>query len=60
MTKFNMTKPIQKYKVVIAQSDKVDVKERKQYIIEHFKYRELANNFSRKVKKAALDLVVLP
>lgn len=60
MTKFSMTKPIQKYKVVIAQSGKVDVKERKRYIIEHFKYRELANNFSRKVKKAALDLAVLP
>lgn len=29
-----------KYKVVIAQSGKQDVKEKKKYIIQHFKYRE--------------------
>ena len=40
-----------KYKVVIAQSGKLDVKEKKKYILQQFKYREYAENFSKKIKK---------
>ena len=34
-----------RYKVVIAQSGKIDVKNKKHYIIQNFKYREYAENF---------------
>ena len=40
-----------KYKVVIAESGKPDNKEKKKYILDNFKYRELGENFSRKMKK---------
>lgn len=49
-----------RYKVVIAQSGKMDVKNKKQYIIEKFKYREYAQNFSAKIKKAVQELDTLP
>lgn len=49
-----------KYKVVIARSGKLDVKEKKEYIIQHFKYREYAENFSQKIKKAAMQLDTFP
>ena len=49
-----------KYNVVIAQSGKVDVKEKKKYILQQFKYREYAENFSKKIKKAVLALDTLP
>ena len=49
-----------KYKVVIAQSGKLDVKEKKKYIHQQFKYREYAENFSKKIKKAVLALDTLP
>lgn len=49
-----------KYKVVIAESGKLDIKEKKKYIIQHFKYREYAENFSQKIKKAAMQLDTLP
>ena len=39
-----------KYKVVIAQSGKLDVKEKKKYILQQFKYREYAEDFSQKIK----------
>ena len=39
-----------KYKVVISQSGKLDVKEKKKYILQQFKYREYAENFSKKNK----------
>ena len=45
-----------KYKVVIAQSGKMDVKEKKKYILQHFKYREYAENFSQRIKKALKQL----
>ena len=48
------------YKVVIAQSGKIDVKNKKQYILQNFKYREYAENFSRRIKKAAEDLAFFP
>lgn len=39
-----------RYKVVIAQSGKMDVMNKKRYIIEKFKYRDYAQNFSAKIK----------
>ena len=48
------------YKGVIAQSGKLDVKEKKKYILQQFKYREYAENFSKKIKKAVLELDTLP
>ena len=44
------------YHVEIAESGKQDVKDIKKYILDHFKYRELGENFSGKIKKAALGL----
>ncbi len=49
-----------RYKVVIAQSGKMDVMNKKRYIIENFKYRDYAQNFSAKIKKAAQGLDTLP
>ena len=49
-----------RYKVVIAQSGKNDVKNKKRYIIQNFKYREYAENFSTRIKKAAEELAVFP
>lgn len=46
-----------RYKVVIAQSGKMDVKNKKRYIIENFKYRDYAENFSAKIKTAAQNEV---
>ena len=48
------------YKVLIARSAQQDIKEKKKYIIDTFKYRELGENFSKKMKKAAIELGVLP
>ena len=45
-----------KYKVVIAQGGKLDVKEKKKYILQQFKYREYAEDFSQKIKKRFLHL----
>lgn len=49
-----------RYKVVIAQSGKADVKNKKSYIIQNFKYREYAENFSMKIRKAAEELAIFP
>lgn len=49
-----------KYMVVIAESGKSDVKEKKKYILEHFKYKKYAEDFSRKIKKAAKQLGTFP
>lgn len=49
-----------RYKVVIAQSGKMDVKNKKRYILEKFKYRDYADNFSARIKKAAMELDMLP
>ena len=48
------------YKVVIAQSGKIDVMNKKHYIIQNFKYREYAENFSIKIRKAAEELAMFP
>ena len=47
---------VKRYKLVIAQSVKIDVLNKKRYIIENFKYRDYAQNFSAKIKKAAQEL----
>lgn len=39
-----------RYKVVIAQIGKMDVKNKKRYILEKFKYRDYANNFCKDKK----------
>lgn len=49
-----------KYKVMIAQSGKRDVAQKKKYIIDNFKYREYAENYSKKIKKAAKELSIFP
>ncbi len=49
-----------RYKVVIAQSGKNNVKNKKRYIIQNFKYREYAENFSSRIKKAAEELAIFP
>ena len=49
-----------KYKVVIAQSGKSDIRAMKRYILENFKYRELAENFLRKMKNTMKKLDVFP
>ena len=49
-----------KYRVVIANSGKLDVKAKKRYILEQFKYREYAENYSQNIKKAAKELGIYP
>ncbi len=49
-----------KYKVLITDSAKMDIKEKKKYILEHFKYREYANAFSQNIKRAAKQLDTFP
>lgn len=48
------------YKVVIARSGKLDIKNKKKYIIDNFKYRDYAQNFSTKIKNAILELETFP
>lgn len=48
------------YKAVIAQSGKTDIKNKKRYILEKFKYREYAENYSEKIKKSVLELCKMP
>lgn len=49
-----------KYQVAIAESAKLDVKEKKRYILRQFKYREYAESFSNQIKKALLQLDLFP
>jgi plasmid stabilization system protein ParE len=50
----------EKYKVLIAASAKLDIAEKKRYIIKEFKYREYADNYVSKIKKAVKHLDVFP
>ena len=47
-----------KYKIVLSKDALQDIKDNKSYILKNFKYREYAENFSKKIKGAikALDL----
>ena len=49
-----------RYKVLITDIAKEDIKEKKKYILRNFKYREYAEHFSRKIKKAVQELDTLP
>ena len=46
------------YKVVISQDATNDIVAYKDYIIQHFQYREYAENFSKKIRKAVQDLTL--
>ena len=46
-----MEKP-SKYKILLSKDALTDIKETKEYILTTFKYREYAENFSGKIKKA--------
>lgn len=45
-----MEKP-KKYRIVISKDALLDIKIRKKYILDTFKYREYAENFSKKIKR---------
>lgn len=49
-----------KYRVVIAQSGKADIVQKKQYILQKFKYRKYAESYSQQVKKSVKELEVFP
>ena len=49
-----------KYKVLIADSAKKDIKDKKKYILDNFKYRAYAENFSNKIKQAIIQLDIFP
>lgn len=48
------------YKIKYTDSSRFDMKEMKKYILNTFKYRELGENFTRKMKEAVAGLKVLP
>lgn len=54
-----MEKP-KKYRIVISKDALMDIKTRKKYILDTFKYREYAENFSKKIKKAIKELDSFP
>jgi len=49
-----------KYKIVISKDALLDIKSTKKYILDTFKYREYAENFSKKIKKAIKELDSFP
>lgn len=49
-----------KYKIVISKDAFLDIKSTKKYILDTFKYREYAENFSKKIKKAIKELDSFP
>ena len=51
----SMKKP-KKYKIIITKDALWDIKSIKKYILDTFKYREYAENFSKKIKKAIKGL----
>ncbi len=48
--KHSLDKP-KKYKIVISKDALLDIKSTKKYILDTFKYREYAENFSKKIKR---------
>ena len=50
-----MDKP-KKYKILLSKDALQDIKDNKSYILKNFKYREYAENFSKKIKKAIKEL----
>lgn len=55
----SLDKP-KKYKILITKNALLDIKSIKQYILDNFKYREYAENFSKKIKKAIMQLDYFP
>lgn len=51
---------LHKYRVEYTFSSRDDMRKMKKYILETFKYRELGENFTKKMKDAAEGLKVLP
>lgn len=49
-----------KYRIRYTYSSRDDIREMKKYILESFKYRELGENFTKKIKAAVDDLRTLP
>ena len=54
-----MEKP-KKYKVLISKDALLDITSTKKYILDTFKYREYAENFSEKIKKSIKELNSFP
>ena len=54
-----MEKP-KKYKVLISNDALLDIKSPKKYILDTFRYREYAENFSKKIKTAIKELASFP
>ena len=48
------------YKVEYTFSSRNDIRNMKKYILDNFKYRELGENFSKKIREAVNGLKVLP
>lgn len=48
------------YKIKYTNSSRCDMQEMKRYILEKFKYRELGENYTRKMKKAVDTLKIMP
>lgn len=51
---------VKTYTIKYAYSSRNDIKGIKQYILKTFKYRELGENFTRKVKEAVKSLKMMP
>lgn len=49
-----------KYKIKYTYSSRDDIRKIKKYILDHFKYRELSENFAQKIKEAIEGLKNLP
>lgn len=49
-----------KYKIKYTYSSRDDIRGMKKYILDNFKYRELGENFTKKIKTAANSLRTLP
>lgn len=49
-----------RYKIKYTYSSRDDIRRMKRYILDNFKYRELGENFSKKIKTAVDGLRILP
>ena len=49
-----------KFKIQYTFSSRDDIRKMKKYILDTFKYRELGDNFSKKMKEATEELKILP
>lgn len=50
----------QSYKIEFAHSGRSDMRQMKKHILDTFKYRELGENFTKKMKEVARSLKTLP